>query len=90
MALVLVIIITQQPGPLSLLQECRGFALIDREVHSVANPPLLCHKELSLSFIDRPDSGQLSFTYKATPHEGGGAYTLHYTWDPGFPLTLDK
>ena len=34
-----------QPGPLSLVEECRGSALIGREVHSVATPALLCHKE---------------------------------------------
>ena len=34
-----------QPGPLSLVVECRGSALIGRELHSVAPPALLCHKE---------------------------------------------
>ena len=34
-----------QPGPLSLVEECRGLALIGRELHSVAAPALLCHKE---------------------------------------------
>ena len=34
-----------QPGPLSLVQECRGLALIGRELHSVATLALLCHKE---------------------------------------------
>ena len=34
-----------QPGPLSLVEECRGSALIGRELHSVARPALLCHKE---------------------------------------------
>ena len=35
----------KQPGPLSLVEECRGSALIGRELHSVALPALLCHKE---------------------------------------------
>ena len=39
---------TLQPGPLSLVQECRGLALIGRELHSVAMPALLCHKEPAL------------------------------------------
>ena len=30
-----------QPGLLALVEECRGLALIAREIHSVA----LCHKE---------------------------------------------
>ena len=34
-----------QCSPLSLVEECRGFALIGRDVHSVAPPALLCHKE---------------------------------------------
>ena len=34
-----------QPGPLSLVEECRGLALIGREDHSDATPALLCHKE---------------------------------------------
>ena len=34
-----------QPGPLSLVEECRGLALVGRELHSVA---LLCHKEPAL------------------------------------------
>ena len=34
-----------QPGPLSLVEECRGSALIGRELHNVAPPALLCHKE---------------------------------------------
>ena len=36
---------TEQCGPLSLVEECRGLALIGREDHSVAPPALLCHKE---------------------------------------------
>ena len=39
---------TYQHGPLSLVEECRGLALIGRELHSVATPALLCHKEPSL------------------------------------------
>ena len=35
----------QQYSPLSLVQECRGSALIGREDHSDAPPALLCHKE---------------------------------------------
>ena len=35
----------KQPGPLSLVEECRGLALIGRELHVVATPALLCHKE---------------------------------------------
>ena len=35
----------KQPGPLSLVEECRGLALIGREVHGVATEGLLCHKE---------------------------------------------
>ena len=38
----------QQSGPLSLVEECRGSALIGRELHSVATPALLCHKEPAL------------------------------------------
>ena len=34
-----------QCSPLSLVEECRGLALIGRELHSVATPALLCHKE---------------------------------------------
>ena len=34
-----------QCSPLSLVEEYRGLALIGREVHSVAPPALLCHKE---------------------------------------------
>ena len=34
-----------QPGPLWLVEECRGSALIGRELHGVAPPALLCHKE---------------------------------------------
>ena len=34
-----------QCSPLSLVQECRASALIGRELHSVATPALLCHKE---------------------------------------------
>ena len=34
-----------QSSPLSLVEECRGSALIGREDHSVATPALLCHKE---------------------------------------------
>ena len=34
-----------QCGPLSFVEECRGSALIGRELHSVATPALLCHKE---------------------------------------------
>ena len=34
-----------QSGPLSLVEECRGSALIGGEVQSVATPALLCHKE---------------------------------------------
>ena len=37
--------VKEQAGPLSLVKECRGLALIGREVHSVATPALLCHKE---------------------------------------------
>ena len=38
----------KEPGqcsPLSLVEECRGLALIGRKVHSVAPPALICHKE---------------------------------------------
>ena len=35
----------QQSSPLSLVEECRGSALIGRELHNVATPALLCHKE---------------------------------------------
>ena len=34
-----------QCSPLSLVEEYRGLALIGRELHSVATPALLCHKE---------------------------------------------
>ena len=34
-----------QCSPLSLVEESRGLALIGREVHGVAPPALLCHKE---------------------------------------------
>ena len=34
-----------QAGPLSLVEECRGSALIGRDLHSDATPALLCHKE---------------------------------------------
>ena len=34
-----------QCSPLSLVEECRGLALIGREDHSVAPPALLFHKE---------------------------------------------
>ena len=34
-----------QCSPLSLVEECRGSALIGREDHGVAPPALLCHKE---------------------------------------------
>ena len=34
-----------QCGPLSLVEDCRGSALIGQEDHSVAPPALLCHKE---------------------------------------------
>ena len=34
-----------QRGPLSLVKECQGLALIGRELHNVAVPALLCHKE---------------------------------------------
>ena len=37
-----------QPGPLSLVEECRGLALIGGKLHSVAMPALLCHKEPAL------------------------------------------
>ena len=37
-----------QRGPLSLVKECRGLALIGRKLHSVAMPALLCHKEPAL------------------------------------------
>ena len=30
----------QQPGPLSLVEECRGLALIGRELHSIATPAI--------------------------------------------------
>ena len=36
---------SRQPGPLSLVEECRGSNLIDREDQSDATPALLCHKE---------------------------------------------
>ena len=36
---------TTQCSPLSLVEESRGLALIGRELHSVATPALLCHKE---------------------------------------------
>ena len=39
------IMVLRQRGPLSLVEECRGLALIGRELHSVATPALLCHKE---------------------------------------------
>ena len=42
---VLAEILQYQFSPLSLVEECRGLALISREVHSVAPPALLCHKE---------------------------------------------
>ena len=35
----------QQPGHFSLVEECRGSALIGRELHSVSPQALLCHKE---------------------------------------------
>ena len=34
-----------QCGPLSLVEAQRGSALIGRELHSVAPPAILCHKE---------------------------------------------
>ena len=34
-----------QCSTLSLVEECRGLALIGRELQSVATPALLCHKE---------------------------------------------
>ena len=34
-----------QCSPLSLVEECRGSTFIGRELHSVAPPALLCHKE---------------------------------------------
>ena len=37
--------VLNQPGPLSLVEECRGSSLIGREDHSDAPPALLCHKE---------------------------------------------
>ena len=39
-----------QPGPLSLVEECRGLALIGQELHSVATPALLSHKEPAWDF----------------------------------------
>ena len=39
-----------QSGPLLLVEECRGSALIGRELHSVAAPALLCHKESAPSW----------------------------------------
>ena len=35
----------RQCSPLSLVEECQGSALIGRDLHSVAPPALLCHKE---------------------------------------------
>ena len=40
-----VVLTARQPGPLSLVDECRGSALIGQEDHSVATPALLCHKD---------------------------------------------
>ena len=37
--------VSRQPGPLSLVEEFRDLTLIGRELHSVAPPALLCHKE---------------------------------------------
>ena len=42
---------TKQPGPLSLVEECRGWALIGQELHDVATPALLCHKEPALGAL---------------------------------------
>ena len=36
---------THQQGPLSLVRECRGWALIGRDLHSVAPSAFLCHEE---------------------------------------------
>ena len=41
-----------QPGPLSLVEECRALALIGRELYSIATPALLCHKEPARASID--------------------------------------
>ena len=43
--LILSVEATGQCSPLSLVEECRGSALIGRELHDVALPALLCHKE---------------------------------------------
>ena len=56
-----------QRGPLSLVEECRGLALIGRELHSVATPALLCHKEPARR-IQSPHWGALE--RKITPLGG--------------------
>ena len=44
-----------QPGPLSLVQESPGLALIGRELRSVATPALSCHKEPAQGMQNAPD-----------------------------------
>ena len=54
---------------LSLVEECRGLALIGRELHSDAPPALLCHKEPARASKDfgtqRPNGSLLAPRFHA-------------------------
>ena len=77
-------ITSTQPGPLSLVEECRGSTLIGREDHSVALPALLCHKEparriqsLLLGALGRKDPTGLCLPYAGSLwHKRAGRATL--------------